>query len=267
MADTVATSAPVAVTEAQEPVAPQQAPDPKLAAYEKKERQLRQMYKQIQSEKAKNAEEARRWQTESERYKTEYIPKQEDLWGVLNEAGIDQTKLSEMLLNSPNSSQDPVIRALRQEIKAQNDKLAAFQANQESASRTQYEQALKQIGTDVKLLVDASPEFESIKQLNMQDAVVELIEQTFEKQGVVMDLADAAKAVENHLVEEGYRMSQLSKIKARNQPKAETPAAKVATPPLRTITNSTGNVPSSAKQNEKARVARAIAAFNGTLKG
>jgi aspartokinase len=120
----------------------------------------------------------------------------------------------------------------------------------------------------VKHLVDKDPEFESIKESQAYDAVVELIEQTFNTEGRLMSVAEAAKEVENHLVEQAFKMSQWKKVQARMQPKVEAPqeVQKPQTmepkPAIRTLSNDLTQQ-SSGRMTEKQRIARAMAAFNG----
>ncbi len=238
-------------------------PDPRLEAMARKERQFHKMRKEIEAEKAN-------WKTKQADYESNYIPKSrlaEDPLTVLTEAGISYDKLTEILLNSPNSN-DPTIRALRAEISSIKSAQNAALKQQEEQQSQQYQQALKQISNDVKLLVDSDANFETIKETNMQDAVVELITQTFDNDGVLMNIEDAAKEIEEHLMAEALKMSKLKKL----QPKLKTEAPVSA--PIkqqsqqivpRTLTN-TVSAQSPTRSSDKERIARAMAAFKGELK-
>lgn len=266
-ADTQVTPAAAAVEAVKQPdtAVAVTTPDPKLEAFARKERQLHKMRKDIESRE--NA-----WKSKQSEYESNYIPKArlaEDPLAVLTEAGISYDKLTEILLNAPNSN-DPTIRALRSEIKAIKDSQEAGNKRAEEAQTAQYNQAIKQITSEVKLLVDSDANYETIKETGMQDAVVELIKQTFEKDEYLMDIDVAAKEIEEHLMAEALKMSKLKKL----QPKAELKTEKPASAPkasqqlqtsLRTLTN-TVSAQSKVGSSEKDRIARAMAAFRGELK-
>ncbi len=246
----IATPAPAAV-------------DPRIEAMARKERQLHKMRKELETEKQS-------WKTKQGDYETNYIPKSrlaEDPLAALTEAGIDYNKLTEILLNNPNSN-DPQIRTIRSEIKALRDAQEASNKRSEEQQNQQYQQALKQIGTEVKLLVDSDANFETIKETGMQEAVVTLIEQTFNESGVLMDIEEAATEIEAHLLAEALKLSKLKKLQPKTEPPVSAPV-KVSPQQLqtspRTLTN-TVSTQSPVRSSEKERIARAFAAFKGELK-
>lgn len=235
-------------------------PDPKLDAYAKKERAYRAKIREMEQKLASMDTD----------YKSNYIPKSkltEDPLSVLNESGITYDKLTELLLNSP-SSNDPAYKALRNEIQTLKDSIAQQQKQTQDQTTAQYQQALKQIKSEVSQLVTTSADFETIKEMNMADAVVELIEQTFNSDGYLMDIEEAAKEVESHLVEEALRYAKLGKVQSRLAPKP--PEAPVSAPkteqkpqtPIKTITNAVGQEKPK-RSSEKERRERALAAFYG----
>jgi hypothetical protein len=254
------------------PNAPEQAapevkteqPNPQMEAFARKERQLRKLQMEIQAEK-------QRLEGEATKYQTDYLPKsrlQEDPLSVLAEMGYDTQKLSEMLLNAPNSN-DPTVRMFQQKIKALEDKQAASEKRAQEAVTQQYEQAKRQIENEAKLLVDGNADYETIKSAGMHSAVTELILQTFEKTGVLMDVAEAAEQVENHLVEEGLKFAKINKIQQKLQPQAPAeqtqPGKQTAQGQIKTITQNLAQPQTGKRLTEKERVARAMAAFNGKL--
>lgn len=243
--------------------------DEREQMFAKRERQIRQMQKQIQQEKEEMKQRLAQ-------YETDYIPRsklKEDLWGVLNNEGIDYNRLTEEVLNQPNMN-DPTTRALMNKLKALEDKQLAAERSAQEATQRQYEQALAQIKNEVLMTVDAGAEYETIKELGMQEAVVELIEQTFNSEGRLMDIEEAAKQVETYLVEEGLKLAKLKKIQASLAPKTEAEPSVAPKQPLKqsqpqvqlkTLTN-TVQAQTSKKSSEKERIARAMAAFKGELK-
>lgn len=271
MADTPAQAAVAAIAQPQAegaaPAAPElktEQPDPRLEAFARKERQLRKMQMELQSEK-------QRLEAEASKYTNDYLPKsrlQEDPISVLAELGFDQGKLSELLLNAPNTN-DPTVRMFQQKIKALEEKQAAAEKRAQEAVTQQYEQAKRQIATEAKLLVDGDTNFETIKAAGMHDAVTELILQTFEKEGVLMDVREAAEKVEQHLVDEGLKFAKIGKIQQRMQPQApapqEQPKQQSQQSQIRTITQTLTQPQSGKRLTDAERRARAIAAFKGQL--
>jgi hypothetical protein len=83
-----------------------------------------------------------------------------------------------------------------------------------------------------------------------------------------LDIEDAARQVEEHLVEEAYKLAQLSKVQSRFKPAAPD-SAKAPTQQqqgLKTLTNSvTQDQPTNTRLTDKQRRERAVAAFMGKL--
>lgn len=247
-----------------------QVPDPNVA-FAQREKQLRvQQQKWTQERNAQQAEMLA-LKAKITEYETGYISRDRikaDPWSAFNESGADYNQLTEQLLQQP---QDPVTKSLMAKIKqieqrqVENEKLTA------SKEQQSYDNALKAIDTEAKMLVDTDPEFESIKAESMHEAITELIKQTFDSDGYLMDVREAALQVEQHLVENALRMSKLSKVQAKLQPVA--PVAAVTKPQFksaattsitpRTITNSMPSGPASSRQSALERRARAIAIMTG----
>ena len=92
--------------------------------------------------------------------------------------------------------------------------------------------------------------------------VVRLITQTYDKDGVLMTVEQAADEVENYLVEENYSMaSKISKIKKRLQESATTEKTGQTqqTQRMNTLTNA------SASTRKLSSKERAILAFKGQI--
>jgi hypothetical protein len=238
-------------------------PDPKLDLYAKKERQLRQMQKQLQEEKAA-------LQKRAAEYETGYIPKsrlKDDLWGVLGEQGLSLEQMTEQLLNQPNMN-DPATRALMSKIKALEDKQMHAEKQAAEAQQVQYDNAVKQISNEVKQLVDSSSDFETIKELGLVDNVVELIKETYETEGYILDIDAACKQVEEESIAELMKAVKLKKLQERLNPKPVEPVVEApkqqTQQALKTLTNNVTQT-TTKKSSEKERVARAIAAFKGQL--
>lgn len=203
---------------------------------------------------------------------SQYIPRarlQEDALGVLEAEGIaTYDTLTERAMN--RQPVDPMIRstieALRSEINALKSANETNQKSQQEQNTANYQAAIKQITTDARNLITNDPEFETVKAMNATKDVVELIEETYKKDGVVLSVEEAAKEVENYLVEEAFKITQIDKIKRRmaaanaSQLKSEVKTQAPQQTQMKTLTNATSSTrPLTARE-------RAIAAAEGRLK-
>lgn len=241
----------------------EQAPDPRMEAFARKERQLHKMRKELDAEREQ-------LKTRISEYETGYIPKSrltEDPFGVLSEAGLSYDTLTAKLLEAPNMN-DPAIRALMGKIKALEDKQGQAAKQVEEAQEKQYKEAITQISNDVKQLVESNEAYEMIKESGLHEAVVELIEQTYNSEGYLMDTEEACKQVEDHLLVEAERFAKTKKLQAKLaiKPEAVTQDPKQASTStqMKTLTNAVSATPTK-RLSDKERRERAIAAFNGKL--
>jgi hypothetical protein len=197
-----------------------------------------------------------------DRIKSEYME-------VLAEEGVSYDDIYQRALSQSQIQTDPAVKAaiaeLRAETKAAKDAAAATQKAYEDSQKQSYQQALNQIRNEVKQLAYASPEFEMIKATNSTSDVVELIEQTFQKDGVLLTVEEACKSVEEYLLEEATKLSKIKKLQQRlSQPApaqaGATQAMNQKQPQQTTLSNSmTSTKPMKARE-------RAIAAMEGRLK-
>jgi hypothetical protein len=250
-----------------------------FAQLARQERALRaKQQQQEQAYKARLAElEAREKALEgkSQFNPDEYVPKarlKQDALSVLEAEGITYDQLTERAM-----SRVPVDPVLQQTIDALNAKIAALEAKTgnvektyQEQQQTQYQSAIKQITNDAIALIKNNPEeYEAIAKTKTVKQVVKLIEDTYNKDGILLSVEEAAQEVENYLVEENYRMaSSIDKIKKRMATAAQqrptdekTQAPKQQSQPgMKTLTNAA----SSSRQLSAKE--RAILAFKGELK-
>lgn len=263
MADTNAPGAPLAApttettADATAPLAAVDTAKPSpLEAFARKERQIRRMQEQLQRDR--QAMEAKQKQ-----YETDYVPKsrlKEDFWTVAQEAGLDYNQLTEQVLAQPN---DPATKALMAKMHAMEAKMRQADEAKQSEQQKQYDNAKKQLLTQAKMLVDGDPEFETIKTLELYEDVVSRIEAEYHETGIVRDVKEVAMELENELIEDAIKFSQLAKVQARLKPKTEEPLqAKQTQKPTITITNRMESQPAK-RSSEQERIQRAIAAFKG----
>lgn len=205
-------------------------------------------------------------------YQSKYIAKdsfQADPLKAFTDAGLSYDQITELLLNQQSQPSNP---AYDNKLAQLNAKIAELEAKTSSATKLiedreiqARQQAVNQIQADVNKLVFADPAFETIKATNQSKEVVRLIEETFDKDGVLMTVEEAAQAIEDYLVEEMYQaVSKSEKVRKRLQP-SSAPVAQKQTPPssnnqLKTLTNSVGS------NRQLSARDRAIMAFKGEQK-
>jgi hypothetical protein len=171
-----------------------------------------------------------------------------------------------MLLNAPNPEQQKA-DAYTKKLEA---RLEALESGQDKVQKTFQEkevesrkQAVNQIKTEVKKLVFTDPSFETIKETNSYSDVVELIEQTFDKDGILLTVEEASQQVEEYLIEEALKLAKIKKIQQRLMPKESTPQASSKQLPqqqqLKTLTNSVSST------RQLTNKERAILAFQNKL--
>lgn len=170
-------------------------------------------------------------------------------WKFMQEAGVTYDQVTKAALDAPSPEQE-MVSSLQAKIEALEEKLNGtenkWKETWETNQKTQYQQAVNQIKSEVTSLVNENPDFETIKATNSVGDVVELIEKTFQEDGVLLSVEEAAKQVETYLEEEAYKLSQLKKIQNRLKPASTTvPAAPAKTAaqtpaqqqPSKTLTN------------------------------
>lgn len=245
---------PISAAEANnEPISPQ------FVALAKKEKAIRRSQQDLKAQM--DAFEAT---------KAEYVRKSElkaNALKVLTEAGVTYDDLVKLQLDQADP--DPQ-QPLLDKIAALEAKLAGVDEQFANRDKQQYDAALNQIRSDATLLVDSDPAFETIKATGETEAIVELITGVFNEEGIVLSVEEAAREIEDKLVEREFKrletLSKLQKIKSRMAPPAEIPEeanTPEATAPQTqtTLTNrGTSQRPLSARERGIAALERAMAA-------
>lgn len=242
---------------------------PRLAAMARREKEIRRMQQQLQSEKdAMKAKE--------EEYKTSYIPRdriQKETLAVLLENGLTQDQIMNMVLNGPQQM-DPALAEIQKQVKAIQEAQLNTEKMVKEKHDKDYENAVNQIRKEATDLVASNPDYETIKETGSAEAIVELIKETFKEDNVLLSVHEAAKMVEDHLLEDGLKMAALKKVRekltaqeAPAQPQKNSLAdaqAKAPQQPIKTLTNA-ATATSSKPLSSRDRRDRAIAAFKGQL--
>lgn len=251
-----------AAAEAAEPKAEPEKLSPQFAALARKEKALR-----LEAQRIKLEREAVK--AEKEQFKSSaYVPKErltKETLAVLAEAGLSHDQIAQMLLASPTQApvQDPTIAKLMARIEELEGKQTKVETDFKDNQTKAYDQAVNQIRNDAKILIDSDPAYETIKARNQVESVVKHIQRTFEEDGLLLSVEDAAKEVEEALLEEAIKIAGLSKVKAKLQPEALKQEIPRQQPLVKTLTHDMTSAPSKQTLSAKDRYNRAILRAKG----
>ena len=245
--------------------APKEAPEApsvdnrRILDLERKERAIRAESKRLQALKAEiEAAKAPKPKSEAE-LRTEL---REQFLKDPTSFGLSYEDISQRYLSQPSPEQQ-AMQSIRQQLeaeKAEREKLAkTFEETQTKA----YQQAVKQISNQVAQLVANNDAYEAVRVDGAQGAVVQLIEDVYRSEGTVLDVEEAASAIEEVIVERAKAYSKLKKLQAAAPASTEAAPKQTQPAPQKTLTNAM--VQSSKSLSAKERRERAIAAFRGQL--
>lgn len=243
------------------------------ATLARKEKALRAQIQQFQAEKAKHLDEQSRYKAPEVDY-NKYIERdriKSDPMAIFDELGLSYDELTQAVLGRSQVQTDPRVTAqisrMEAEIKAAREDAKSLRDAQEGSQKQAYDQAVANIRAETSKLVFTDPNFEMVKATNSVSDVVELIETTFKTDGVLMTVEEACQAVEEHLLEEAMKLTKVKKLQQRLGQSTATPPVNNTKQPQttsnqsKTLTNNmSGQRPMSARE-------RALAAFEGKLKG
>jgi hypothetical protein len=237
--------------------------DPRIEQLARRERAIRQQHKAFQAEKAQ-FESERAKLMDPQGWKQKFL---QDPGSV----GLTYEEIAGRYLNQP-SPEDQKVAALERKIAELEGKQSEAVSKVETAQKAAYDQAIKQISREVNLLVDGNDAYETIKATSSQDAVTALIESTYKEDGILISTEEAARQVEEYLLEEALKYAQLNKVKAKLAPPAKEEAAASSpedktNPQKPTITtlSRTATQPAAKPLSAKEKRERAILAFQGKL--
>lgn len=243
---------------------------PKFAILARKEKAMREHARQLEAEK-QALEGAKAEIEQAKSWKTRLL---QDPLSVMQEAGLTYDQLTNFILNQPKP-EDMQFLKLQQELASQ--KVTQEQIlNQIQQTEAQHvEQAKKLLRREIDLLVDDGDSFEAIRTHGelAKDAVMELIQQTLNEDGYLMNTEEAAKEIEEHLIEQAISLSRLKAVQSKLNPTPPVEEEQVmeAPKPMQTQkphfnTLSNRITPSTTQPvNDRERRQRAILAFQGKL--
>lgn len=195
-----------------------------------------------------------------------------DIVGAAERAGMSYDEVAQQMMNT--SKVDPRLQATIDSLKAEIQTLRkSTEEGKEAMTRQQqdaYNAAVKQIETDTRNLVNTDPNFELVKATGAAKDVVKLITSTYEKEGVLLTVEEAAQEIEDYLFEKTTKLAKLQKIQ-RSQAQQTTNAVSAqktaqqsadtkgtdSAPGMKTLTNAASSTRKLSNRE------RAILAFKG----
>lgn len=259
---------------------PEQALSPKFAALARRERQLLDLDRKIKEREKAVADRETKLTSQLE---SDYIPRsaiKEKKIQVLIDAGYSRDDIANMLLNE-HQSQGPStsfveseLQKVREELKAATEKTQNDLSERDRKGR---EQAMKQVTSQASALIAGSPDdYEMVSKNGGAEVIAKYIERTFDEEGVLMTVDDAAKFIENELLAETLELFKLKKVQERAklelfpQPIAQAPEVKqglqvTARQPqqIKTLTNQHASKSTVGNQTSAERTRRAIMRARG----
>lgn len=131
-------------------------------------------------------------------------------YSAADELGMTQQEYTDYLVKKLNDSNPEEERYRKVE-----EKLSAIEKAQEEKTVQEYEANQKLWKAEIAKVIDANEEFSTIKDLNMQDAVLRHINDSFDEDDVELTAEEAARDIENELLKRAERFASVTKIKKK----------------------------------------------------
>jgi hypothetical protein len=135
--------------------------------------------------------------------------------------GLSYDKLTELALNDGKLTPDMQMRLMREELendykskyKELEDRIIEKEKNDEQRRYDEIETGFK---NEIEAFVSSKPEqFELIQANEAKDVVYEVIEEHYNETGKILDIEEAANAVESYLEEEAEKLLKLGKLRSK----------------------------------------------------
>ena len=184
-------------------------------------------------------------------------------WDAFIEAGYSPEEATAAMLNQP-TQESMELKQLRAELASIKAEQESFKQSAKQSQEQAYNQTKTQLKSEVTRLAKGNEAFELIDAMEAHDQVVDRIEEVYNETGQLIDVEEAAKYVEDNLMEEVQKVVKLKKLQKLLSP--QEPQAHQVNPAQKLSTLSNQHSASSSRLTAKDRRERAIAAFNGQLK-
>tara|TARA_R110002167_G_scaffold218671_2_gene423328 strand:- start:1342 stop:2205 length:864 start_codon:yes stop_codon:yes gene_type:complete len=194
----------------------------KFAALSRKEKAIRSRESEYEK---KLAELEEKLKASDEKPKEVEVPLERRLRSnplkALEELGLPYDKLTELALNDGQLTSDMQMKLMREEL--ENDYKSKFEALEERLSekdkveeQKRYDNVQKNFIDEIGSFVEKNKEEYEFISVNKADNVVyDVIEEHYNETGRILEVKEAADAVESYLEEEAEKLLNLTKVKNR----------------------------------------------------
>jgi hypothetical protein len=190
---------------------------PKISAIARKEAAQRQREVALRRREEQFAEKIKK----AERFDQLQAKFQAKDYSAAEEMGMTHEEYTNYLIEKQNSSDPKEERYLRVEKQLQD-----LKKQQEELEVREYQANQSLWKSEISKVISEKEEFSSIKELKAEDAVLRLINDSFDEDGTEYTVEQAAKLVEQALLERAELFSSISKIRSKSSE-----APKVLGPP------------------------------------
>lgn len=102
-----------------------------------------------------------------------------------------------------------------QAFKKLETEISEMKKKQEESQAAQFEDTVSEYRKEIAALVSKDPAYSTVKELKHEEAVLQIILDAWEEDDEEVSVEQAAKDVEDFLIEEAVRMASATKVKAR----------------------------------------------------
>ena len=143
---------------------------------------------------------------------------------ALESVGLSYDKLTELALNDGKLTPEMQMKLMREEL--ETDYKSKFEdlenrlvEKEKGLEEQRYEDIKLGFQNEIESFVNSNgEEYELIKANDANDVVYEVIEEHYNETGKILDIKEAAEAVESYLEEEATKLLQLSKVRSKFNP-------------------------------------------------
>jgi hypothetical protein len=233
-----------------------EANDPRLVELARKERLIREEARRVAAEKAELAsmQATRPGAMTADEWKAKFLADPASV-------GMSYQEMADRYLSQPSEG-DQKMAQLEAKIAELEGKLGQGNKVLEEAQAKAYANAMNQLRAESTRLIEASPkDYELISSQGAQDSIVKLIETTYNEEGRLMSVQDAAQQVESYLLERALKIAGLEKVRAKTSPVA--PVAPPQTEEVKRSTTLSNTMSTSPRLTPQQIRERAIARARG----
>lgn len=174
----------------------------KFAALSRKEKELKQKEAELEN-KLKEFQSA---DTLREQLKQNPVK-------MLEEMGITYQDITEMVLNEGNPTPEMLINKMKSEYEEKLESLRnEYLEDKKAEEEAKYNAVIENFQQEIVEHVNSNEDYELIRAQDRADLVYDVIEEHYEETGRVLEINEAADAVEQYLLQEAKKLLKVKKL-------------------------------------------------------